>query len=676
MAELTEAPPASAGDLLRRAARFAPDSWNAEARTIEVVWTTGADVSRFDYWEGRRYIERLVVTDEAVDMTRLNSGAAPVLDSHSAWSLDSQIGVVERAWIENGVGRAVLRLSEREDVQPVVRDIASGVIRNISVGYSYERDKIRVTPDLTGGPELRELLRWQPYEISFVTVPADAGAGTRAMPAPGGASLPTPPAPPADTQETRMSGSTTPGQPPATTTPPAPTLDAEAIRAQAQQDERARVVAITGAARALGQETMLDALISEGLSLEAAQTRMISAMAERQQERPQPSHIRVLADEGEVKLAAMGEALLHRAGHLVDEQGRPAALPERAREFRGFRMLEFAGECITLRGGKVRGLTPAEIARAALGQREYMSRAGLHSVSDFPNLLSNTASNAMGKGYGSTRRTFTTWARRRTLPDFKDFRVVQLSGAPTLDQISATGKDAGEIQFGTIGEGAESYRLARFGKRIAITFEAIVNDDMDGFGRVPQMFGVSATRLESTVMYGILNSNPNMSDGNALFGTAHVNTFGNGVAGFSSGDGVLNLTGLANGRRVMRTQMAPNGDIIDVVPSVLVVPPALETAALQYTSQAFQATVQGSINPYANQLTPVVEPRLVSATQWYLFASPDEIDTAEYGYLEGMDTPQISSYTDEDTDGVIIKCTHSFGGKATEWRGMARSTGT
>ncbi len=51
--------------------------------------------------------EILEVSDRAVDLTRLNAGA-PALDSHSVWSSHSQVGVVERAWIEGKEGKAIL----------------------------------------------------------------------------------------------------------------------------------------------------------------------------------------------------------------------------------------------------------------------------------------------------------------------------------------------------------------------------------------------------------------------------------------------------------------------------------------------------------------------------------------------------------------------------------------
>jgi hypothetical protein len=166
--------------VLHRRAQVQPSSWNAEARTVDVVWTTGADVQRRSWWSDAVWIERLQVSAEAIDLTRLNGGA-PVLNAHGSYDLTDQIGVVESASIANGEGRATLRLSAREDLAGLVADIAAGIIRNISVGYTVENWDI--TAASASSAEIRTATRWTPYEISFVPIPADAGAQTRAHPA-------------------------------------------------------------------------------------------------------------------------------------------------------------------------------------------------------------------------------------------------------------------------------------------------------------------------------------------------------------------------------------------------------------------------------------------------------------------------------------------------------------
>ena len=94
-----------------RRAPILPATVDAAARSIDVVFTTGAAVRR-RRWTGWDtsvpFDEILEVSERAVDLTRLNAGA-PALDSHSVWSSYSQVGVVERAWIEGKEGRATIR---------------------------------------------------------------------------------------------------------------------------------------------------------------------------------------------------------------------------------------------------------------------------------------------------------------------------------------------------------------------------------------------------------------------------------------------------------------------------------------------------------------------------------------------------------------------------------------
>jgi hypothetical protein len=156
---------------------------NAEARTIDVVFSTGATVRRARYtgWDNRIiYDETLIVSREAVNLERLEAGGA-VLDSHSTWSTRSQVAVVDKAWIEGDQAMARLRFPSAgadEEADRLWRMVSEGIIRNISVGYI--QDEVRVVePQKRGEVEKWLVQRWTPYEISFVTVGADPGAQTR-----------------------------------------------------------------------------------------------------------------------------------------------------------------------------------------------------------------------------------------------------------------------------------------------------------------------------------------------------------------------------------------------------------------------------------------------------------------------------------------------------------------
>ena len=76
-------------------------------------------------------------------------------------------------------------------------------------------------------------------------------------------------------------------------------------------------------------------------------------------------------------------------------------------------------------------------------------------------------------------------------------------------------------------------------------------------------------------------------------------------------------------------------------------------------------------------LSPISEPRLdaASATAWYLAASPNQIDTIEYAYLEGQQGAYVETRNGFDVDGVEIKCRLDFGAKAIDWRGLYRNPG-
>src|SRR5690606_13923312 len=120
--------------------------------------------------------EVLEISENAIDFTRLNSGA-PALNTHNQWNLDSVIGVVERSWIEGNELKATIKLSTADKHKDIVQNIKDGIIRNISAGYRVTEYTVEEKED-TNIPTYRAT-KWQPMEVSFVPVPADPNSGTR-----------------------------------------------------------------------------------------------------------------------------------------------------------------------------------------------------------------------------------------------------------------------------------------------------------------------------------------------------------------------------------------------------------------------------------------------------------------------------------------------------------------
>jgi hypothetical protein len=164
---------------MQRKLDIIPESIDLDNRTIEVVWTTGIRCPQFGSDIGY-FTEELEVSKTAINMERLASGYAPLLNMHEGWSLNSILGVVANAWIDEAKkeGRAVVRFAKDDpDIDRIWNLVAQRIICNISVGYEvqeyykYEEN----------GKIIYRAVKWTPLELSVVTIPADYAANVRAV---------------------------------------------------------------------------------------------------------------------------------------------------------------------------------------------------------------------------------------------------------------------------------------------------------------------------------------------------------------------------------------------------------------------------------------------------------------------------------------------------------------
>ena len=115
--------------------------------------------------------EILVHEDEAIDLSRLNSGHAPLLLDHD---MTKQIGVVERTYLDQSDRRlrAVVRFGKGALAREVYDDVKDGIRSNVSIGY-----QIKNMEEMRNQRGTVRVDQWTPYEVSIVSVPADAGVG-------------------------------------------------------------------------------------------------------------------------------------------------------------------------------------------------------------------------------------------------------------------------------------------------------------------------------------------------------------------------------------------------------------------------------------------------------------------------------------------------------------------
>lgn len=167
-------------DLPALCVRAALGSVDAESRTVELTFSTGAGVVRYDYRTGTQYIEKLSLDPKHVRLDRLNAGA-PLLNAHSSYTLADQIGVVVdgSASVDGKRGKAKVRFSKRADVEPYYQDVLDRIYRNVSAGYLSHRYE-ELPPARGSDMPIRLAIDWEPFEVSIVSMPADSKAQIRA----------------------------------------------------------------------------------------------------------------------------------------------------------------------------------------------------------------------------------------------------------------------------------------------------------------------------------------------------------------------------------------------------------------------------------------------------------------------------------------------------------------
>jgi hypothetical protein len=607
---------------------------DAKARTVTVVFSTGAPVRRRDWRTGQPYIEELLVTPEAVDLTRLRAGA-PVLRVHSQFDLADVLGVVESAEVKRGEASAVLRFSERDDVAPVFADVAGGILRNVSVGYAIDAVEV-VAPNEKQPLEVRRVTKWTPYEISLVPIGADAAAGVRS----------------AEFNPSRTSRKEPAMTDEATTTEPA-AQDRNAVRA-----ERRRVEFIRDAARRhnLG-ETFARALIDDdACDLNEARRRLFDELS-RRTEASAGRSAAFLGEDGisdddgaDPRLRRMAEALHARHGGPA-----PAA---QARPYLRMRLVDMARELLEARGHRTTMLTNDKLVERAM------------TTSDFPILLQGTGERILRAAYGSYDGGIRQICRQSTARDFRAKTKVQLGEAPALEKVN----EHGAFTYGPMAEAKETYALATYGKIVPLSRQALVNDDLGAFADMLGRLGRAAAEFEAQQLVALLTQNsgagPTMGDSVELFHSTHGNLAGSGAA--------IDVTTLGAARAAMRLQKGLDAKTpIDARPKFLLVPAALETRAEQYLT-TLAANAASSANPFSGQLTLVTDPRLdaISATAWYVAADPAIVETIEYAYLEEQPGPQLLTREGWSVDGTEFKVRLDWGAAVIDFRGLYRNPGS
>lgn len=634
-------------------AMVTPDSWDEDTNSIVVTFATDTPVFRSG-WD-KDYNEVLSMSPDHIRLEKINAGA-PVLNSHNSSDLEDQIGVVEEAYLEDGVLRAKLKLSKRDSIKEVVNDIKAGIIRNISVGYRVYKYEQTEGGDTTTPTYLAT--DWEPCEISFVTVPADHNSGVRS-----------------DNKDiTNLVIIQTRG----TDTPTAnlenktiinamegdnnnPVVDTAEVTRQARQAEKTRQAEINNLVRMhkLGEE-FASKYIDNDSTVDVVRAAVLDELAKATPE-TRSENTKLGADRGaDHKKRAIEAALLRKSGspevlkeYTEDERKAANAMGTRS-------MLQLGEECLQLRGVDTKNLSKSEIATRAITQ----------TTSDFPVLLENVLNKTLMSNYALAADSWRRFCGVGNLTDFRAHKMYKVGQFGALEEVV----EGAEYKYDAIPDGeAESMTAKTYGKLINLSRQAMINDDLSALIRTAQSIGLSAALTIEEAVYALLalgsGLGPLMSDGKRLFHVDH-NNIGAGAA--------ISVAALEAERVLMATQKDPNDKrYLNLRPSTLVLPVGLEGSAkvingAQFDNDGSEFQKPNIVNGLYND---IVGTPYLSGTRRYSFANAAIAPAIMVGFLDGMQSPYLEMQEAFNQDGTNWKCRLDFGVAAVDWRGATTDAG-
>lgn len=641
------------------------NSWNEDDRTATVVISTETPVRMGEY-------EEVLLQKGAQYPAKV-----PFLDSHNRWEIADHIGSVTNIRLEDGVMLGDVRLARTEGGDMAAALIADGHLTDVSVGYRIDDETfIRAGETVEEDGKTYEgpmylVKKWRVMEVSAVSIGADPMAKIRAQEA-------------GDPEASNDSDNTTPAEPEEERAmadpkvePAKPEIDLEKERAAAAEAERVRVREIRDTGRAVGVDNaLIDECIDKGMAVADANKRFLDVF--KAEHKPAPSQVELTRDQHDTTVRGIEAGIQLRAGLKVDENDKQIA-----REYAGASLVDMARLFLQSRGESRLPHSHEELLGLAFDARRARRKLRLQGIetralatSDFPSLLANVANKALAVAYQEQRATYQFWTRLVSVPDFKSRSVPQLSAVADLELVP----EGAPITNSSLSDRAESYAIGTYSKIIPLTRQALVNDDLSAFTRLPAMAGAAARRTVNKSVYAILNAGAtsawNMSDGNPLFDTSNHANYG--TTGTALSGTTLNLAIAA-----MMNQTGLAGEIINVEPSYLIVPPSLKQTAeeLMFSSAKVAATFSsGVVNTFQSAMSLVVDANLDvvgggSASAWYLAAAPTTIDTIEVGFLNGVDSPTLEEQDDFDSFGTRWRVFIDFGVKPIDWRGLVKRTG-
>lgn len=244
---------------LARSLALKREAINEEARTVELAFSSEQPVSR---WFGEEILDH---APSSVRLGRLEQGGA-VLVGHDS---SDHVGVVERVWIDSDrKGRVLVRFGKGARATEIFDDIKDGIRRHVSVGYQILEAFVEKRGE-DGEPDTVRVTDWEPFEVSIVSIPADASVGVgrskepddeqtqKTDPLNAGFFMP-------EEKERAMTDTATTTE----NTAPKDAVDVQVVSNEAAQNERSRITKINTIGERFGKQELAREFIEKGKTVD------------------------------------------------------------------------------------------------------------------------------------------------------------------------------------------------------------------------------------------------------------------------------------------------------------------------------------------------------------------------------------------------------------------------
>lgn len=616
-----------------------------DSRTMTLSF---ASETPYERWFGP---EVLCVDETAMNMQRFQDGLGCLLFNHDR---DKVIGKIERAWLEDNRAYAEVTFDDDEFADSIFNKVKSGTLKGVSVGYRVgEYTDVHIDESFAQGRikgPCYVASKWEPYEISIVSVPADTTVGVnRSLNDFNVVSI---------VQEEEISemgekqnqnnevgtDQQRHGETPSATLVAGTEVPQDNARGaeeviRAIEEERARVSNISELCRHFGVNAT--DYINNGVSLAEAQRSVLAIVEERKAPK---ANLEMGQQEEDKYRDAMSDAILLRGGVQLEN------VAPGAQELRGMRVRSMFEEVLAREG----------VANTHRMGEEELLRAALTGTSSLPGILSAAANKSMAKGYQAAQTTFEQFTTVGSNTDFKEATRYRLSEAGSLFEI----KENGEFVQDELTEGSAKTKVLTYGRGFSFTRQMIVNDDLSALTRIPSLYAAQAKRGINRLVYKALAE--------AKFTAKDGNLAATGAA--------LSLATIDEARQAMRKQKNLRGEeFLNITPKYLIVPTKSEFLARQLLTSTSDpnATHYGVTNPLMGSLQIITDAELdaLDTDAYYFLADQMLMDTIEVTYLNGNQRPVIESQVAFDTLGIRYRIYMDYGVTVVDTKGIYKNAG-